>query len=263
MIDTITQSLITALVSMGWLMIMFIPLERAFPADRDQPVVRHGLLTDVLFFFGQYVVFGALAYSILSVCLLPLQQWGTLQGLQSRFLGLPTWAQVIIVLMFGDFMAYWGHRLQHNNALLWRFHSVHHTSEHVDWLAAHREHPLDGLYTQSMVNLPAIVLGFDLGAAMGVMAFRSLWAIFIHANVRVPLGPFKYLVGSPNLHRWHHAKDQHVGNYANLGPWLDLIFGTYYLPDEGPTSLGLEEPTPQDYPGLLLHPFKKTGQPDK
>ena len=46
--------------------------------------------------------------------------------------------------LLGDLLIYWGHRLQHHSALLWRFHAVHHSAEHLDWLAAHREHPPAG-----------------------------------------------------------------------------------------------------------------------
>lgn len=71
-------------------------------------------------------------------------------------------AQLVIVVVLGDLLARWGHRAQHAWGPLWRFHAVHHTARHVDWLAAFREHPLDGLYTRALVNLPAIALGLDL-----------------------------------------------------------------------------------------------------
>jgi len=74
--------------------------------------------------------------------------------------------------------------------------------------------------------------------------------------VRLPLGPLRYLVGSPTLHRWHHAKDRDAGNYANLGPWLDVLFGTYYCPKTEPVALGVPAPTPPTYLALLLHPFR-------
>ena len=127
---------------------------------------------------------------------------------------------------------------------------------HLDWLAAHREHPLDGLYTQTMMNLPAIALGLPIDAVFGLVAFRSLWAIFIHSNARVPLGPLQVLFGSPALHHWHHAKDRDVGNYANLAPYLDRIFGTYYLPAREPREIGLPEPHPHGYLDLLCYPFR-------
>ena len=54
-------------------------------------------------------------------------------------------------MLLSDLCVYWGHRLQHNNAFLWRFHSIHHSAEHLDWLAAHREHPIDTIYTRTHI----------------------------------------------------------------------------------------------------------------
>lgn len=254
MLEVITS----AALSLVWLVVMFVPLERVFTA-RDQPVFRRGFATDLLFFFGQYFLFAAAAVTVIDAAVQPLDHAAVIAPIRSWFSGLALWVQVVIVLGLGDFVAYWGHRLQHRVDLLWRFHAVHHSNVEVDWLGAHREHPLDGVYTQAMVNLPAILLGFDLAPVLGVVAFRSIWAIFIHSNVRLPLGPLRYFVGSPKLHRWHHARSRDVGNYANLAPWLDVLFGTYHCPDAEPTELGVEEPMPEDYVGLLVGPFRPRG----
>jgi sterol desaturase/sphingolipid hydroxylase (fatty acid hydroxylase superfamily) len=261
-LSELTFPVVTAVVSLVFLVVMFAPLERAFPARPTQRFFRRGFVTDLAFFAGQHLVFGALAASVLALMLGPLSGLAPLSGLQGAFLEAPIALQVAVVLLLGDFFAYWGHRLQHRVEFLWRFHAIHHTNEEVDWLAAHREHPLDGLYTQAMVNLPALILGFDLSAALGLIASRSLWAIFIHSNVRLPLGPLRYIVGSPTLHRWHHARDRDAGNYANLGPWLDVLFGTYYCPKAEPESLGLPEPMPDRYVALLLHPFRRRSLSD-
>ena len=127
---------------------------------------------------------------------------------------------------------------------------------HLDWLAAHREHPVDTIYTLALINLPAFALGFPLETLAGLIAFRGVWAIFIHSNVRVPLGPLRVLVGSPDLHHWHHDRDRDAGNYANLSPLMDLAFGTYRRPDHEPKAFGLKEPFPASYLGQMLHPFR-------
>ncbi len=164
--------------------------------------------------------------------------------------------------MLGDLCMYWGHRWQHANTWLWRFHSVHHSSEKLDFVAAHREHPLDGLYTQVCMNLPALALGFGFEGLLGLVAFRGLWATFIHSNVQLPLGPLAFVFGSPGHHHLHHRRGREVGNYANLAPWIDYLFGTYvdedaWAEDTGRAvaELGLDEPAPRSYLGLLLHPF--------
>ena len=167
----------------------------------------------------------------------------------------PWWLQAVEVILLSDFLIYWGHRLQHRVPFLWRFHAVHHSSEHLDWLAAHREHPLDSIYTVGIINLPALVLGFPIETLAGFIAFRGIWAIYIHSNVRLPIGPLRVLLGSPQLHHWHHDRDRDAGNYANLSPLMDLLFGTYRCPDHEPEAFGIKEPTPRTYLGHMLRPL--------
>ena len=52
---------VTAAASLTWLVVMFAPLERAFPAEPEQRFLRRDFATDLLFFFGQHLVFAAAA----------------------------------------------------------------------------------------------------------------------------------------------------------------------------------------------------------
>ncbi len=142
-----------------------------------------------------------------------------------------------------------------HNPFLWRFHAIHHTSQHLDWLAAHREHPLDSVYQLSLINLPPLLIGFPLQTIAGLIAFRGIWAIYIHSNVRIPLGPIKMLIGAPQLHHWHHDRSRNAGNYANISPLMDLMFGTYVCPDHEPEELGIREDIPKSYLGQMLYPL--------
>lgn len=244
-----------AATSLLWLAVMFYPLEWAFPAWRGQRRLRPGWLADLAFFLGQRLLFTALVVSAITWLSAALPVDGVFGALRRAVMPLPLWAKAALAIVAGDLAMYWGHRLQHRFEPLWRVHAVHHTSTHLDWLAAHREHPLDGLYTQTLMNLPAVLIGLDVNAVLGLVAFRSLWAIFIHSNVRVPLGPLRILFGSPELHHWHHEKDRDAGNYANLAPYLDWIFGTYRRPAGEPRELGIDGDHPRGYLGLLLYPF--------
>ena len=247
----------TTALSLAWLAAIFVPLEWARPAWPGQARRRIGLLADFGFFLGQYLLFGAAAVWLLGIVAPHLAGLSSLASVQASVAALPVPIQLALALVLGDFVAYWGHRLQHRVDFLWRFHAVHHTAEKLDWLAAHREHPLDGIYTQTLVNLPAIALGLSLEHAFGLVAFRSLWAILIHANVRLPLGPLRMMFGAPELHHWHHARCRDVGNYANLAPWLDWVFGTHYCAPHEPDDLGIEEPHPRGYFALLVWPFTR------
>ncbi|HYG76932.1 MAG TPA: sterol desaturase family protein [Planctomycetota bacterium] len=252
---TIDQMMLSAGTSFIFLFLLFRPLELAFPAKPKQAFFRPGWLTDLCFFLGQYLIWSGLVFWILA----HFGDWldhTVPSGFRSAVAAQPWWLQALEIVALSDFCVYWGHRLQHRTPLLWRFHSIHHSAEHLDWLAAHREHPVDTVYTMGLINLPAFVRGFPLETLAGLIAFRGTWAIFIHSNVRLPLGPARMLVGSPELHHWHHDRDREAGNYANISPLMDILFGTYRCPDHEPERVGISEPIAQDYIGQMVHPFK-------
>lgn len=254
----ILERVIAGLAALAVLVVVFVPLERAFPARRAQPVLRRELWLDATFLAGQYLLWNGVAIALLTA-LHGLSVAHVPATLRHGFATLPPLLQCVIAIVLGDFLVYWFHRACHASDFLWRFHAVHHSSEKLDFVAAHREHPVDGLLTQASQNLPAIVLGLPLGWLVGVATFRAMWAIFVHSNVRVPLGPLRVLIGAPELHHWHHARVRKTAhNFANLAPWLDMLFGTHHLPalDEGDETypIGLEEPLPSGYLPKLIYP---------
>jgi sterol desaturase/sphingolipid hydroxylase (fatty acid hydroxylase superfamily) len=248
------NSLIASLLSMLFLFIIFLPMEISFPANPLQKVFRKGWFTDAFFFFGQYLFWGGLVTSVILFFSDSLQSF--LPNNFKTFISTqPFWLQVIEVIVLSDLLIYWGHRLQHHNSFLWRFHKIHHSAPHLDWLAAHREHPLDSIYTIGIINLPALVFNFPLKMIIGFIAFRGIWAIFIHTNVRISFGPLRTLIGAPELHHHHHDINIRAGNYANLSPLMDILFGTYVNPPTEPKQIGIREPLPNNYLGQLIWPL--------
>jgi sterol desaturase/sphingolipid hydroxylase (fatty acid hydroxylase superfamily) len=234
--------------------LLFRPLEVVFPARPGQRFFRPAWFTDLCFFLGQNLLWTDLVVLGLG----GLGRWldGVVPlGFRHAVASQPWWLQAVEVFLASDFLIYWGHRLQHRVDWLWRFHAVHHSSEHLDWLAAYREHPLDTVYTLGLVNLPLLLVGFPVATVSYFIAFRGLWAIYIHSNVRLPIGPLRMLIGAPELHHWHHDRARDAGNYANLSPLMDLVFGTYRCPDHEPEHFGLAEPAPRTYLGHLLGPL--------
>ncbi len=73
-------------------------------------------------------------------------------------------------------------------------------------------------------------------------------------------GPFRTLLASPAFHRWHHTSEE-AGldhNFAGMFPWLDLLFGTLYLPKgKQPTTFGVTgDVVPATFLGQLLYPLR-------
>src|SRR4051812_25951389 len=251
---TIIALLASTGLSLLFLVVVFRPLELAFPAKPGQRFFRPGWLLDLCFFLGQYLLWSGLVFWALTYL---SRFFGETvpTGFRAQVAAQPFWLQMLEVIVLSDVLIYWGHRLQHRSPFLWRFHSVHHSAEHLDWLAAHREHPLDTIYTVGLINLPAFILGFPLETLTGFIVFRGIWAIYIHSNVRLPIGPLRALVGAPELHHWHHDRDRDAGNYANISPIMDLLFGTYRCPSHEPEAFGIKGPSPQTYLGHIVQPL--------
>ncbi|MES0489219.1 MAG: sterol desaturase family protein [Leptospirales bacterium] len=230
------------------------PLERVFRKNR-QPFFRKEWWTDVTFYLLQNMVWTKATL----FCLIFIDGLTTnfdQSALRNFIMGLSFWAQTILVFFLSDLLIYWGHRLSHKSDLLWRFHRVHHTPVALDWAAAFREHPLDNIYTRILVNLPPLAMGFSLESVSTFVVFRGLWGNFIHSNTPFGLGPFKYILGSPRLHHWHHdIKYNSRCNFANLMPLMDVMFGTFYDPGKFPEKYGIPENISHNYFAQLITPF--------
>jgi sterol desaturase/sphingolipid hydroxylase (fatty acid hydroxylase superfamily) len=69
------------------------------------------------------------------------------------------------------------------------------------------------------------------------------------------------LIGAPELHHWHHDRDRDAGNYANISPLMDLLFGTYRCPGHEPARFGINQPTPTTYLGHMVRPLLPRPRP--
>jgi sterol desaturase/sphingolipid hydroxylase (fatty acid hydroxylase superfamily) len=245
------------------LVMIFVPLERLFAAH-PQKVWRKGFGVDL----GYYFLSSLLPAVLLSVPV-SLLAWAVHRLVPGPVLvgtaGLPLWARVLIGLVAGEIGYYWGHRWSHEIPYLWRFHSIHHSAEHVDFLVNTRAHPVDMVFSRFCGLVPIYVLGLGgpLGPAGSVVPILAtligtLWGFFIHANLRWRFGPLEWLISTPAFHHWHHTLNGPINrNYSSTLPWLDWIFGTHYLPkNEWPAAYGIDEKLPDSLPGQLAHPLR-------
>ncbi len=239
------------------LFVLVVPFEKLFPRHRGQRVRRQGLGTDLTFALATPLISGvglvvALVAGVVSLAWLP--------GLALRSLVamLPTPALPILGAVLFDHAGYWVHRFAHEKAALWRFHSVHHTGEKLDWLSGIRVHHLDGFLLGPPVLL-LIAAGFPAEITGGIAILQMIVGLFLHANVRWRLRPLHRIIATPDFHHWHHANEPasiHT-NYAAFLPIWDQLFGTYRVPkDRQPSLYGIDEPHPTSFVGLLTTPLK-------
>lgn len=256
------------LTSLVILFVIFVPLERLF-AIRPQRLLRKGWLTDIAHFF----INEGLRKLLLGITLLLVIQclgFFVHPGLQGWLRTWPFWLQCVTAIVINDIGSYWGHRLAHHIPFLWRFHAVHHSSEHMDWLASARVHPVDQTFIRTCGIIPVYLLGFGREHFAVLLTFSGVLAIFIHANVRWRYGWLEWLIATPPFHHWHHTNDGpefHDKNYAAFLPWVDKLFGTLHLPkDRLPEKYGIDGPMADSYLGQLTQPFRpaprSSTQPD-
>lgn len=244
------------------LSLIFVPLERLF-ALRPAKFWRPGMATDLAYYF-----LSSLVPNLLLIAPMTLLAWGLHRVMPAGYLSavshLPGWARVLATLLVGEVGFYWGHRLSHEIPFLWRFHAVHHSPDHVDWLVNTRAHPVDMVFTRLSGLVPIYVLGLtvtshgtaELGPLL-VVFLGTVWGFFIHANLRWRLGPLEWLVATPAFHHWHHTNDENRDrNYATLLPGIDWVFGTLHLPPKlWPPQYGIDDAMPQGLTGQMLYPL--------
>jgi sterol desaturase/sphingolipid hydroxylase (fatty acid hydroxylase superfamily) len=175
--------------------------------------------------------------------------------------GWPIWVQAILMVLVVDLLRYWLHRAAHENDMLWRLHSVHHSVEQLYWLNTARFHPIEKTLQMCLDSLPFLLMGVhEQVLALYYIAYASN-GFFQHCNVELRYGVLNYIVGSAETHRWHHSRlpRESNANYGNTVIVWDLLFGTWFLPRERETQeLGLQQ---RDYPktflGLMRAPFRR------
>jgi sterol desaturase/sphingolipid hydroxylase (fatty acid hydroxylase superfamily) len=176
--------------------------------------------------------------------------WHTLQSL-------PGPVKIALSIVVADFIIYWLHRAQHHFDLLWRTHAWHHSSEHLYWFSGFRTSFLHSFMNNiPQAAVPMLIFGltpFQAGIGYAIGVLIQFWE---HTNVRVNIGPLKWIFITPDYHRVHHSATEHCRK--NLGGTFsiwDRMFGTYVDPDTMPEAfpIGLGEPVDKKkIPRMLL-----------
>lgn len=263
---------ITTLILFFVLTLIFGILEHFWPSLPNQPKLRRGLGLDIFYWFFTPLVTQILVMITAALVLLPFYVLlGRSLEINQILAGygpvaqMPLWVQGLIVIVIGDFIGYWTHRLNHRLPSLWNFHAIHHSAEVMDWLSAVRIHPVNDIFSKGLQAIPILILGFSPIAVELYTPILSSYIALIHANVAWSYGPFRYLIASPAFHRWHHEMDEKAWgkNYAGLFPIYDLMFGTFYLPQgQQPQEFGIDgETITENVIGQLVYPFRGWKRP--
>lgn len=246
---------------LAWLLI-FAVLERVFPATEHKSIRgwTFNLAATVLYLVGSTL---ATVLAILIGEAVNARLGGGLIDLRIRHVS-PVLAGIMTTLLFlfiYDFFYYWWHRSQHRYPFLWAIHKLHHLDEGINVSTDLRHHWLEDLGRIPVIIVPLTILFKLSPGADGVAGFLfASWTFFIHANLRMQLGPLSWLVDGPQVHRIHHSRlrEHFDRNFAAFFPIWDVLFGTYLHPrrDEFPPTGVADEPAVSSIIDAALLPFR-------
>ncbi len=108
-------------------------------------------------------------------------------------------------------------------------------------LNASRAHPLDLIWRRIVPVFVTFQTGVSQEAFILSGVIGSVLATITHMNVRFRFGWLNYLIGTNEIHRWHHSnRIDEAKNYSIVMLW-DHLFGTFVYPQgrRAPERLGL------------------------
>lgn len=144
-----------------------------------------------------------------------------------------TWIGLLTGILIFDFFDYWLHRAEHESAVLWAAHVVHHQSPQYNLSVALRQVTTEP-FLGFLFYLPMALIGIPpLQLAMTVILVL-LYQFFLHTDHINQLGWLEYVFNTPSNHRVHHAiNDLYIDkNYGAVTMIWDRLFGTYQAETE-------------------------------
>lgn len=243
-------------------------LELVAPWRTHQKAIREDFWLDGFYMFFNFFLFSLIGfYAISNVFAALFNEFLGLFGIHNliadRISHLPYWASLLILFILKDFIQWNVHRLLHRVPWLWEFHKVHHSVKEMGFAAHLRYHWMENVVYKVIQYIPLGMLGYGLQDFFIMEIIATAIGHLNHTNIKLPLGPLKYILNHPQMHLWHHAKyipnETGINFGISLSIW-DYLFGTVYYPSEDANiELGFpgDENFPKDFISQELHGFKK------
>ena len=248
--------------------VAFLAWEYFFPWRPNQKKLRPGAGLDLFYTLFNYLLFwmliGTAVCELASVGFRDLlaRSFGMEHWVAIQLGALPVWLRYLLLILVLDLTSWLGHWMLHHVDFLWAFHKVHHSARELDVLNAGRIHFVEKLFYPFVFYIPMGMIGFAVEETFAVGLFIAVFSAFTHANVKLPLGPLKYVLNNPQIHLWHHAAAVDYKRNVNYGDALclwDYLFGTAYLPDDrNELELGFDDidDYPTSFGRQLVVPFR-------
>ncbi len=253
-------------IGLDWLLldilistVIFIPIELFLPKRESQSKFHEEWRTDLVYFVISHLLIQVTGVLVQLPATFAFKSIG-LEGFHETIQGIHFIPQLFLALLVSDLFQYAGHYIFHKVPYLWRFHSVHHSTKHLDWMAGSRTHFIDLIAVRSISFIPIYIFGFSYTVFASYIVIVSFQAVLAHSNTRINFGWFKYIFVTPQYHHWHHSDNPaaYDKNFAIHFPFIDMIFGTYYpMGKTWPESTGLGEVViPKGFVRQFIYAFR-------
>ena len=224
--------------------------ERIAPAEKQERFSSSSAADVIYTFFHRLGIFHGLIFVALSGFFFQVD--AMLHDFRYERLNVELWwppftslplISFFIYLIFLDLVDYLYHRASHKFHWWWQLHSLHHSQTVMTAWSDNRNHILDDILRATVFAFFALLFGVSPGQFIALVVVSQFIQSWQHANIRVSLGGFRYVIISPMFHRLHHAvgfgheaigKPEVLGgcNFGILFPWWDMLFRTAIFPKE-------------------------------
>jgi len=253
------------LLDMFLMALIYVPIERLWPQYKDQGTFRDQWTLDVAYFMSTHLPIQILSFLVL----FPATQAAkflAVPSISQTIAQLPWLLQFLLAIVVADFAEWSIHWALHKVPFLWRFHSIHHSSRALDWIAGSRSHFVDDTLVRGFILVP-LMLGFSQDVILAYLIFVTLHATWTHCNFAPNAKWLEPYLVMPRYHHWHHSSQKEAidKNFAIHFPWIDRLFGTHHFPRAWPSQYGLaDEEIPKGFIRQTYEPFfKKNSRPLK
>jgi sterol desaturase/sphingolipid hydroxylase (fatty acid hydroxylase superfamily) len=152
----------------------------------------------------------------------------------------PIAAQLLMAIVFADFVFTVLHFLSHRYPFLWRLHAVHHGVSRLYGFNGLVRHPLHQIIDMVLGTLPLVLAGMPIPVAILLGFAISVQLIVQHSNVAYALGPLRKHLAIGQIHHLHHVNwgtegDCNFGLFFNI--W-DRMLGTFHPEPPRPITAG-------------------------
>ena len=238
--------------------VIYVPIERIWPYYPEQGTFRPQWTLDVVYFLSTHLPIQILSFLVL----LPATkatEYLAIPAVAHSIATLPFVVQFFLAVVVADVAEWTIHYALHKVPFLWRFHSIHHSSEALDWLAGSRSHWFDDTLVRGFILVPMMMM-FSQTIILVYLVFVTLHATWTHCNFGPTVKWLEPFLIQGRYHHWHHTSQIEAldKNFAIHFPWIDRLFGTYYYPDHWPEKYGLDhELIPEGFIRQTWQPFFK------